>query len=78
MKAIFTLLFVLFIGVTVQAQNKTEKLNVLEVVTVELTNKEVKTELSKETKLVRLHKFKTSRVRKALAFKTKRNKSKLV
>ncbi|MGF1558950.1 MAG: hypothetical protein ACFCUL_07665 [Flavobacteriaceae bacterium] len=78
MKTIFTLLFVLTIGVAAQAQHSATE---VKVETVELTivtsgsQKEV--ELEKKNEVARLYKFKNSRVKKALAFTTKRNKSKL-
>ena len=78
MKTIFTLLFVLTIGVAAQAQDSATE---VKVETVELTivtsgsQKEV--ELEKKNEVARLYKFKNSRVKKALAFTTKRNKSKL-
>ena len=77
MKAIFTLLFVLFLGVTVQAQSNSKNIETVSIVTVTETISEVNKEIKKDTKIVRLHKFKTSRVKKALAFKTKKNKTKL-
>ena len=78
MKTIFTILFVLTIGVAAQAQDSATE---VKVETVELTivtagsQKEV--ELEKKNEVARLYKFKNSRVKKALAFTTKRNKSKL-
>ncbi|SFW30794.1 hypothetical protein [Cellulophaga fucicola] len=77
MKAIITLLFVLFIGLSAQAQEA----NVTPVVKIE--TKEVKaTEVKKDAlqekaEVARLYKFKNSKIKKALAFSTKRNKSKV-
>ncbi len=70
MKAIITIIFILFIGVAAQAQDAKE----VKVVTVEKT---VVIKTSEETKVARLYKFKNSRVKKALSFTTKRNKAKL-
>ncbi len=70
MKAIITIIFILFIGVAAQAQDAKE----VKVVTVEKT---VVIKTAEETKVARLYKFKNSRVKKALSFTTKRNKAKL-
>lgn len=78
MKTIFTLLFLLTIGVTAQAQNtsKEVKAETIEMTIVTSTTvKEVKVE--KNTDVARLYKFKNSRVKKALAFTTKSNKAKM-
>mgnify|MGYP001796374459 CR=1 FL=1 len=45
-------------------------------VAIEL-NIEIQEEVKTETSVARLYKFKNSRVKKALSFRTKRNKSKL-
>lgn len=83
MKTIITLLFVLFIGVTAQAQNNTNEVKVetieMNIVTVtsieETTFEDVTTE--NKTEVARLYKFKNARIKKALSFTTKRNKSKM-
>lgn len=81
MKTIATLIFILFIGATAQAQNATE---LVKVETIEMTiviattsneNKEVA--LKSSTEVARLYKYKNSRVKKALSFTTKRNKAKM-
>ena len=69
MKAILTIVFILFIGLTAQAQNNTEE---VKVVTIEKT---IVTETT--TEVARLYKRSNSTVRKALKFTTKRNKAKL-
>ncbi|TMM53314.1 hypothetical protein FEE95_19820 [Maribacter algarum] len=82
MKAILTLLFVLFIGVAAQAQSSVVDIKeevkvetmVMGIVTTTQT-KEVVTE--KNTEVARLYKFKNSRIKKALKFTTKRNKAKM-
>ncbi len=79
MKAILTFIAVIFFTTTAFAQNTTNDVKVETItVSVELNvavnvSKEIKT----ETKVARLYMFKNSRVKKALAFKTKRNKSKI-
>ena len=67
MKTILTLIFVLTIGVTAQAQD-------VKVETVEMS---IVTSTTNENTVARLYKFKNSRVKKALSFTTKRNKAKL-
>ena len=74
MKAIVTIIFILFIGLTAQAQNKTEEVKV----------ETVKTEIVTVTKITqdnnaiaRLYRRPNSRVKKALSFTTKRNRAKM-
>ncbi|MCL5245925.1 hypothetical protein M4I21_08925 [Cellulophaga sp. 20_2_10] len=77
MKTIITLLFVLFIGVAAQAQ-EANVTPVLKTITKEVNVSETKKEvLNKETEVARLYKFKNSKVKSALAFSTKRSKSKM-
>lgn len=79
MKTILTFIAVIFFTTTAFAQNTSKEVKVATTtVSVALTievkgSKEVKT----ETEVARLYMFKNSRVKKALAFKTKRNKSKM-
>ena len=71
MKTILTILFVLTIGVTAQAQDtKSDS----KVETVEMT---IVTSTTNENSVARLYKFKNSKIKKALSFTTKRNKAKL-
>ncbi|WP_394749799.1 hypothetical protein [Spongiimicrobium salis] len=89
MKAIITLLFVIFLGIfSTQAQDtnrKTEtKVNTITttVVTTTTTLENTLNTFTPATKkndnsVARLYMFKNSRVKKALSFKTKRSKSKL-
>ena len=74
MKAIVTIIFILFIGLAAQAQDNTPELKVetvkTEIVTV--------TNITKQDNAVaRLYRRPNSRVKKALKFTTKRNKAKL-
>ncbi len=71
MKTIFTLLFVLTIGVTAQAQDTKSD---TKVETVEMT---IVASTANENSVARLYKFKNSKIKKALSFTTKRNKAKL-
>lgn len=78
MKTILTLIFVLFIGVAAQAQNKTKE---VKVATSEMTIV-IKTSIEEVTienkiEVARLYKFKDSKIKKALSFTTKRNKAKM-
>ena len=78
MKAILTILFVLFIGVTAQAQNNAQELKAetIEMGIAVISSSKV-VSLEKETEVARLYKFKNSRIKKALKFTTKRNKAKM-
>lgn len=83
MKTIITLLFVLFIGVTAQAQNNTNEvkvetieMNIVTVTSIEETTFEDAT-IENKTEVARLYKFKNARIKKALSFTTKRNKAKM-
>ncbi len=71
MKTILTLIFVLFIGVAAQAQDAK---NETKVDTVEMT---VAISEANENSVARLYKFKNSKIKKALSFTTKANKTKL-
>ncbi|MEL6917316.1 MAG: hypothetical protein AAFO99_06255 [Bacteroidota bacterium] len=84
MKAILTLILVVFFGATALAQNtKTDvKVTAIEMdmvldtdVIVAITFEEVNT--TNTGSVARLYKFKNSRIKKALAFRTKRNRAKL-
>ncbi|MCW5515912.1 hypothetical protein [Muriicola sp. Z0-33] len=76
MKAIITLIFILFIGFAAQAQDAkvVTKIATIEMGIVTDTNEEVK---ETTTEVARLYKRSNSRVKKALSFTTKRNKAKL-
>ncbi|MEB8329653.1 hypothetical protein OO009_09815 [Flavobacteriaceae bacterium KMM 6897] len=81
MKAILTLIFVLFIGVAAQAQDANDNVKV-ETVTVSIvstTNNEIFNEVNTNTQndVARLYKNKNARVLKALTFTTKKNNAKL-
>ncbi len=78
MKTLITLIFVLFIGITAQAQNNTAEVKV-EVIEMSIVTETVEEETKevKETQVARLYKRKNSRVKKALTFSTKRTRAKL-
>ena len=77
MKTILTIIAVTFFGTMASAQNISKEAKV-DVLTegVEL-NVEINDTIKKDTKMVRLYKFKNSRIKKELSFKTKKNKAKL-
>ena len=81
MKAIVTIIFIIFFGIAAQAQNNTqeEKVTTIEMTIVTTTATETKNEVKTETttEVARLYKFKNSRIKKALSFTTKRNKAKM-
>ena len=76
MKAIVTLIFILFIGFAAQAQDTATETKVATITMgiVIDTNEEVK---ETTTEVARLYRRSNSRVKKALSFTTKRNKAKL-
>ncbi len=77
MKTIFTLIAIIFFGTAAMAQNDAKEVKVATTtVGVEL-NIDVQKASKNETKVARLYKFKNSRVKKELAFRTKNNRSKL-
>ncbi|MDB2606358.1 hypothetical protein N9Y48_01130 [Zobellia sp.] len=78
MKTIATLIFVLFIGVTSQAQTATQEVKVetIEMSIVTEASAE-KVSLKNTMEVARLYKRDNARVTKALSFTTKRNKAKM-
>ena len=84
MKAVFTLIFVLFFGLTAFAQNthtndtvEPIKMGIVLDSGVITTNDTKEVKIDTEKSITRLYKFKNSRVKKALAFTTKKDKPKL-
>ena len=78
MKTIATLIFVLFIGLTAQAQTSTEEVKI-DTVEMTIVTETATEEVSLENTLevARLYKMDNARVTKALSFTTKRNKAKM-
>ncbi len=76
MKTLITLIFVLTIGVTAQAQDKTAEVKV-ETIEMTIVTSTTQTTVKKEEKVARLYRRANSKVKKALSFTTKRNRSKL-
>lgn len=77
MKAILTTIALLFFSTLAMAQNVSEEAKVETIsfgITVEV---EINEQTEKEVEVARLYRFKNSRIKKELAFRTKRNRSKL-
>jgi hypothetical protein len=72
MKTLVTFFFFFFIGFAAQAQDNTAE------VKVETEKKEIVTETTEENSVARLYRFKNSRIKKELSFKTAKNTAKLV
>ena len=78
MKTLLTLIFVLFIGVAVQAQTSTEEVKVETIEMTIVTDTEVKeVVIEKSTEVARLYRRKFSTIKKSLSFTTKRNRAKM-
>ncbi len=77
MKAIVTIIFIIFFGIAAQAQNGTKEVQVetIDMGIVATTTTETKNEVN--TAVARLYKFKNSKIKKALSFSTKRNRPKM-
>ncbi|UII78917.1 hypothetical protein [Flagellimonas sp. CMM7] len=74
MKAILTIIAIIFFGTLATAQDTVKEVKA-ETITVGV---ELNIEIQEtETEIARLYMFKNSRVKKELSFRTKRNKSKL-
>lgn len=79
MKTILTIIFVLFIGMAVQAHSRTAEVKV-DAVAMGIVNATSKKEVPLKSKstVARLYMFKKAKVTKALSFTTKMNRAKLV
>ncbi len=78
MKTLTTIIFVLLIGFTAQAQNAQIDAKVVTIEKGVVLTETFKTNISLEDNSVaRLYKFRNSSVKSALSFKTKNNKAKL-
>lgn len=77
MKAIITLIAIIFFGTFAVAQKTTKEVKVETITASVVLIKEVKQAVNEDNKVARLYMFKNSRIKKELAFKTKRNRSKL-
>ncbi len=77
MKTVFTLIAIIFFGTAAMAQNDAKEVKVATTTEGVELNIDIKKDTKNETKVARLYKFKNSRVKKELAFRTKNNRSKL-
>jgi len=79
MKAVVTIVFILFIGLFAQAQESKATVNVpAQTKTVVLVKETISTTLNtNETKVARLYMDRNYKVKKELSFRTKKHKSKL-
>jgi len=79
MKNILTIVFVIVLGVFAQAKNTPTDIKVEAITKTIVITEEVKEELTTENTLevARLYRRSNSRVKKALSFSTKRNRSKM-
>jgi len=71
MKTLLTIIFIFFISFAAQAQENTAE------VKTETAKKEIVTETTTENNVARLYRFKNSRIKKELSFKTSKNTAKL-
>jgi hypothetical protein len=77
MKTVLTIIAVIFFGTVAMAQDTSNEVKVDTVtVGVEL-NIDIQKQTKGETEVARLYKFKNSRVKKELSFKTKKDRAKL-
>jgi hypothetical protein len=75
MKAIITIVFVLFIGIAAQAQNAQEvKVETIQMEMVEITKIDVNKKQIGSNEVARLYRRPNARVKKALSFSTKRDR----
>ncbi|PWL38309.1 hypothetical protein DKG77_08505 [Flagellimonas aquimarina] len=74
MKAILTIIAIIFFGTLAMAQDTAKEVKVETIAMGVELNIEIQ---ETETEVARLYMFKNSRIKKELSFRTKRNKSKL-
>jgi hypothetical protein len=74
MKAILTIIAIIFFGTLAMAQDTAKEVKVDTIAMGVELNIEIQ---ETETEVARLYMFKNSRIKKELSFRTKRNKSKL-
>ncbi|WP_394970791.1 hypothetical protein [uncultured Croceitalea sp.] len=77
MKTTLTLIAIIFFGTFAVAQSTAEEVKVETITKSVVLIKEDKQTIKEDSKVARLYMFKNSRIKKELAFKTKRNRSKL-
>lgn len=77
MKTIFTIIAITFLGTMASAQNISKEAKVDTTATGVELKIEIDQTILKDRKMVRLYKFKNSRIKKELSFTTKKSKAKL-
>ncbi|KAB7531272.1 hypothetical protein F8C76_07205 [Flagellimonas olearia] len=77
MKTILTIIAVIFIGTVAMAQDTSKEVKVDTVAAGVELNIDIQKQTKGETEVARLYKFKNSRVKKELSFKTKKDRAKL-
>lgn len=77
MKAIITLIFVLFIGISAQSQTVKTEVKVATFTAGTETKISQDVLLGRDNSVARLYMFKNSRIKRELSFQTKLNKAKL-
>lgn len=77
MKTIATIIFIIFIGITAQAQSATADVKVEIIETTIVTETTYELNIEKTTEVARLYKFKNSLIIKELNFITKADKPKM-
>jgi len=77
MKTIFTIIAVTFFGTMASAQDISKEAKVATTTMGVELKVEMNQTIRKDRKMARLYKFKNSKIKKELSFKTKRNNTKL-
>ena len=77
MKTILTIIFIIFLSFTAQAQNGTADVKVETTEMTIVTETSYEWNLETKTEVARLYKFKNSNIKKELNFLTKANKPKI-
>ncbi len=77
MKTILTIIFIIFLSFTAQAQNATTEVKVETIEMTIVTETTYELNLDTKTEVARLYKFKNSKIKKELNFITKANKPKM-
>ncbi|MBO0329325.1 hypothetical protein [[Muricauda] lutisoli] len=77
MKTIFTIIALTFFGTMASAQDISKEIKVDAISEGVELNIDINDTIKQDTRMVRLYKFKNSRIKKELSFKTKKNRAKL-
>tara|TARA_R110002051_G_scaffold91370_2_gene160694 strand:+ start:13861 stop:14097 length:237 start_codon:yes stop_codon:yes gene_type:complete len=77
MKTIITIIFIIFLSLTAQAQNTSNEVKVETVEMTIVTETTYELNLETKTEVARLYKFKNSRIKRDLNFVTKTNAPKM-